>query len=464
MLANSVLSNFIAGSRLCLLRPVALNDFCFSLDQVVLLLVLDLTLVIIRGFLLFLPSPQFEINAFPGHGAGLICFLFAAYLLGRILNNKAAALQLTVIVYSTAPVFFLLQLGLGFVEKWFLPEFSTIYFGLVYLYIALLAVLVVRAVCLVASPMLRFALLGLAVFSLIWILPGMKFWEVREFWVESLSVDDGQKELYAEYKAFDAEQLMYRQADLLKGDLKAMMPGEAGFPDLYFVSFAGYAYQDVFSKEAAFAKRLFDHRFGTEARSIQLVNNLQTRDSIPLATATNLAISLRHIGRIMDADEDILVLYLTSHGSEKHELSVNFWPLPLNDLTPPLLKKILDASGIKWRVIIISACYSGGFVDAIKGPNTMVATASAADRTSFGCSNENEFTYFGEAIFKDQLPFGHSFLESFRRAASAIELREQQEDLPPSKPQLFVGSKIEKRLDRLVAQRCSDKQDKSIFC
>ncbi|MDD1612239.1 MAG: C13 family peptidase, partial [Methylococcaceae bacterium] len=206
--------------------------------------------------------------------------------------------------------------------------------------------------------------------------------------------------------------------------------------------FAGFATEDVFSIEVDYIKRLFDKRFGTKGHSVNLVNHLDTLDDTPLATTTNLAATLKSIGRIMNRDEDVLFLYLTSHGSSDQKLAVEFWPLPLNDLTPERLKAMLDQAGIKWRVIVVSACYSGGFVDALKGPHTLVATAAAADRTSFGCGTESDFTYFGEAVFKEQLQSQYSLISSFKAAAVSIEKREQREKLQASRPQLSVGKSI----------------------
>ena len=78
--------------------------------------------------------------------------------------------------------------------------------------------------------------------------------------------------------------------------------------------------------------------------------------------------------------------------------------LPLRDLTGEALADALRASGIKWRVIVISACHSGAFIESLKDPYTMVITAAAPDRTSFGCSDDRDLTYFGEAFFRDSLP------------------------------------------------------------
>ena len=49
----------------------------------------------------------------------------------------------------------------------------------------------------------------------------------------------------------------------------------------------------------------------------------------------------------------------------------------------------------------------------------MVITAARADRTSFGCADENDFTYFGRAFFNEALPASGSFFEAFHQGAGA---------------------------------------------
>jgi len=239
---------------------------------------------------------------------------------------------------------------------------------------------------------------------------------------------------------------------MLDQALGAIEPGRDGITDAYFIGVGAYATQDVFLKETLFAKELFDRRFNTAGRSLALINHLTTRDELPLATSTNLEAALHHIGSVMNRDEDVLVLYMTSHGSSDHELSMSFWPLPLNDVTPEMLRQYLDDAGIKWRVVIISACYSGGFIDRLKSPDAAIATAAALDRTSFGCSNENDFTYFGEALLKDQLQQEYSLPEAFSRAAAAVAERELRENLSASHPQFFIGENISPVLDTLTRE------------
>ncbi len=118
----------------------------------------------------------------------------------------------------------------------------------------------------------------------------------------------------------------------------------------------------------------------------------------PLATVSGLKYALHGLSERMDVDRDVLFLSISSHGASDPAIAVSNSQLPLSDLTDEALADALSESGIKWRVIIISACYAGGFIDALRDPQTIVITAAASDRTSFGCSNDRDLTYFGEAF------------------------------------------------------------------
>ena len=239
-----------------------------------------------------------------------------------------------------------------------------------------------------------------------------------------------------------AEDVLYLQPRILQRDLDALAPPRAGVPNLYLVSVAGYAGQDVFMREADTVDALFRERFGTAGHSIRLVNNPKTVRERPLATRTALAWTLQRVGGLMNRDRDVLFLFLTSHGTQDHRFSLSFWPLALYDLTPPDLRALLDAAGIQNRVIVISACYSGGFVEALKDPHTLVITAAAADRTSFGCSNAADFTWFGRAYFDEALRRTRSFADAFAIAAPVVAARERHEGFDASNPQMAEGSAI----------------------
>jgi hypothetical protein len=106
-------------------------------------------------------------------------------------------------------------------------------------------------------------------------------------------------------------------------------------------------------------------------------------------------------------------------------------------------------------VIIISACYAGGFLQPLSDPQTIVITAAAADRTSFGCSNDRDLTYFGEAFYRDALPVAGSLRAAFETAKAAIAARERREHVTPSNPQAYFGKDMEAKLSSMVAAQGS---------
>src|SRR5208282_6626074 len=120
-------------------------------------------------------------------------------------------------------------------------------------------------------------------------------------------------------------------------------------------------------------------------------------------------------------------LSISAQGAQDKSIVVANSQLPLKDLTDEDLADALRESGIKWRVIILSACYAGGFIDSLRDPQTIVIAAAAADRTSFGCSNGRYLTYFGEAFYRDALPGSRNLRSAFEKAAAAIAERESRE-------------------------------------
>lgn len=244
----------------------------------------------------------------------------------------------------------------------------------------------------------------------------------------------------------DAEKLFYAQHDLLNASLAKVLPERPNLTDMYFLGFAGYGDQDVFMKEVLFAKKMFDKTFQTTGRSFVLVNNRKSIETEPLATVTNLEITLQQLAKVMDPEKDILFIYLTSHGSEKYGLSVSLAGLPFNDLSAAKFAQILKNSKIKWKVIAISSCYSGEFIDALKDEHTLVMTSARADHVSFGCSDEADFTYFGEALLKDSIPTTNSFVSAFKKTRELVMTRENKEKYDHSEPQLWTAPAIEKQL------------------
>jgi hypothetical protein len=249
-----------------------------------------------------------------------------------------------------------------------------------------------------------------------------------------------------------AESLLFDQRDQIDEAVDRMSAGAVGHasanPAVFFVGFAGVAEQRVFAEEIKLAAQVVGDRFAAADRRLLLINDRRDLETYPIATASGLDYALRAVARKMDPERDILFLALSSHGSPDPLLSVSNGTLPLEQLSDEDLETALRDSGIKRRIIVISACYAGAFIKPLEDPDTIVIAAAAADRTSFGCSDDRDMTYFGEAFYRDALPAAKTLQEAFERAKAAIAVREKKEQVTPSEPQAFFGSAISGVLDR----------------
>lgn len=237
------------------------------------------------------------------------------------------------------------------------------------------------------------------------------------------------------------EQALYQQTALLEDQLNPLLQGVPSETHWYFLGVAGAGYQDVFKSEVERIQRQFNTRFGTFGRSIALINNQATAATLPMATRYSIGRSLMRIGQQMNRDNDVLFLYLTSHGNPGLFELANP-PIDMKSLDPAWLRKALDQSGIRWRVIVVSSCYSGSFVEGLKSPDTLVITAAAADRASFGCDNEADYTYFGRAFFDQALRDETSLKAAFDHASKEITRLETLDGFDASMPQFVLGGNL----------------------
>lgn len=241
------------------------------------------------------------------------------------------------------------------------------------------------------------------------------------------------------------EQVLYAQPQLLHSALAGLTPRVSGRPNLYAIAFAGDGSEAVFRNEAEYMARAFPARFGPSAHVLVLENNPASLATRPLATWSNLEDALDGLAKVMHPD-DILLLYLTTHGSEDHELLVDMDPLPLDQINADDLAGILKEHAFNWKVVVVNACYSGGFIPPLHAPGILVLTAARGDRSSFGCGSESELTYFGHAWLVDGLNHTNDFVTAFDMAKAEIAKWEQQDKLTPSEPQMDVGSGIAAQL------------------
>jgi hypothetical protein len=283
-------------------------------------------------------------------------------------------------------------------------------------------------------------------------------WVTNALYVDpSVWYSESDEENIAPLPADEAEPLLFAQSQRIDERVARLAPSDPVAPGAFFVGFAGYGEQRVFAEEIKLAENVVGKRFGSTDRSLLLINDRRSLDDAPLASPTALRYALQAVAKKMNLDKDVLFLALSSHGSSDGSLSVSNSGLALRDLTAGDLASFLKEAGIKWRVVVVSACYSGTFVEPMLSSATAVITSSSADRTSFGCADDRDLTYFGEAFYRDALRNSASLRKAFDAARSAIAAREKSEGITASHPQPFFGYDIERKLATLpVSQPAPD--------
>ena len=252
--------------------------------------------------------------------------------------------------------------------------------------------------------------------------------------------------------AAQVETALYAQRALLDRAIAGVAPREPGRINLFLLAVAGDGTQEVFHREVDFVRAQFERDFHIGAHSLTLVNSRNTLATVPMATRTSLREALAGIAARMDREQDILFLFLTSHGSKDHQLALDIDGMDLLNLPAADLAAMLRESGIRWKAIVVSACYSGGFIDALRDDHTLIITAARRDRTSFGCADENEFTDFGRAYFKEALPQSSSFQDAYRKAVALVDEWEKKDGRAKpgeqSEPQMDNPKPVEEQLRR----------------
>ena len=136
------------------------------------------------------------------------------------------------------------------------------------------------------------------------------------------------------------------------------------------------------------------------------------------------------------ANEGCLI-YLTGHGApEGLAMSAE---TPTMFVRPTRMESMLNACAKRPTVLVVSACYSGVYLrPGITRPERIVMTASAADLTSFGCSNNNRYTFFDQC-FLEAWPGQTQWGRLADDVRDCVRETERNKGFPASKPQFFFG-------------------------
>jgi hypothetical protein len=226
--------------------------------------------------------------------------------------------------------------------------------------------------------------------------------------------------------------------------LFADQPARAGTPfaDWAAIIVAGddHAHSGAHSEVFDNARRDLATAFakaGFAAQNISQFTVQTGRDRPAGVLASDPRSIIDQLGRATATAKSGCLIYFTSHGSPDG--------IVLGDgmLTPAGMARIIDdACGERPAVVVVAACFSGVFIPPLAGPNRMVLTAARPDRASFGCGEEDRYTFFDTCML-DQLPKAHNFAVLGPAVQACVAKREQ--DLgaePASEPQLWIGPKL----------------------
>ena len=456
MLWHDLKQNLLAGTRLALFVPVRALDFRISIGQYAALVFASLAFWLVGGMLRAGFPGTVDFGALTVSLAEIPLLLGACLLAARLFREEQLAVAFAVLLVATDPVFEVtgvvvqVATGLDAIEPYAAAvDWAFIAWG----FAVVLRTLYVLTGWRGLPSVLAFGLFAGLLAIFLTVFPRTELW---------IAAQDDRGE--GARSRLTQEEVFHRQGILLDEQLAALSPERRGVVDLYFVGVAGDGKQDTFYSETVSIKDLLDERFDTAGRSIGLVNNPATLKEYPVATVSNLRSTLAHLGNTINTEEDIVLLHIATHGSDDYRLALDLPPLELAQLTPTVLARMFADSGIKWKVIVISACFSGGFIEPLKDDNTLIITAADAFHSSFGCEYDSDYTWFSQAFYDEALSETFSFVEAFEAAKEAVRDRERAEGYPPSNPQMSVGGAMRKKLaalEKRLAARAADPFQKS---
>lgn len=446
-LANLV-RNLRAGLRLACFLRVDRLAFRIDLAQAVLLFALSALIDIAGDYLRVAPPREFVLA---GAGAELYSgalLAFGAVIVAIAVRQREAALAIVVIVLSALP----LVQALHYVPWILARDSDATEAGVLtdYFFLTWIILLLIRSVAISFSPpptylWLRAILGGLLVATPIWF--GDAIYSSQSWWRNA-----GESTAPAASSGLTAgsEAVLAAQTYLLDNALTGLEDERNGETDLYFVGFAPYGRNDAFRENLESAQQAMDARWGTKGRSILLMNSPRTLVTAPFATVTYLRETLDEIGAIINPEEDVVMLYLAAPAVRDGGLAAEQPPLSLVELGPTGLKQLLDDAGIKWRIIVVSACQSGSFVEPLADEHTLVITDAAVGQPTFGCDGRTPAGLFGESFFTHGLGKLGSFDAAFETAKQAMAAREAAAGYAPAAvPQWSMGSEMAAKIKSL---------------
>lgn len=161
----------------------------------------------------------------------------------------------------------------------------------------------------------------------------------------------------------------------------------------------------------------------------------------PYATTENIGQVLAKVAALARPQDKVVIL-MSTHGNVD-VLSINFSEKYYPHIDSKWMNQSLAGLRGKPTLLLISACYSGSFIAPLAGPSRIILTASAKDRSSFGCQFQSTNTYFIDALINQPTSLDLSIVQLMDAAKLEVDKKEKEQKLsPPSQPQIAVGRAV----------------------
>lgn len=428
-----VFVNLRAGARLALFAPVRRQDFRLDVAQLLLFFVVSALVDNAADWIRAGPGATLDWAAFGAEAASFAVLLLAAAILAWLFSEASVLVALPIIVLASFP---LLQIA-NLAPNWLATRDDTapwIAEAAYYLLLAWFLALLWRSSYVALEPGPRrtwkaFAgalLLAVPLMIPDGVLPDTSWW----------ASDVAPRALDATNPA--SEPVLALQRELQEEALGGLDDHTDGESDLYFVAFAPDG-NPVWRSKVARAKRTMDEHWGTQRRSLAYLNDASTLTELPIATISHLREALDEIGSAIDADDDIVMVYVAGRSNADGSLRASLPPLSLVPLSGPGLSHLLTQAGIRWRIIIVAACITQPFVDALADDQTVVV---AAPPQPSDCRDSSGLTGFSDTLFAETLMTSTPL-------ATTFEAVKRKLDANGAGPVVHVGSAIAEQLARL---------------
>ncbi len=246
------------------------------------------------------------------------------------------------------------------------------------------------------------------------------------------------------------EQILVEDRERLNRQIESLEAERPGVTDVYFLAVGGDGTESVFMRDIEVARAGLQTQFDLENRAIMLLNH-RDYETLPLATRPSIATALKALDEQMNPEEDLLVVHLVSHGAEDGDLLLRQPGLELPNLSPKAFAKMLEPLNARRKVLVVSACYSGQWLDELADSDTLILTSARADRTSFGCGDDSEMTWFSKALYQS---VGLSLTEPdvmFKQITEQIRTWEEEIGMDEeswSYPQFHLGDNLRQWLEQ----------------